>query len=409
MPNYIVKARASYQLQRGVPSDCQDQVGKKKWKEPGGKTLSEARARVPEFIARTDVEIRRARGEQLTSEEQLLQLGQQPGLTPYELAERIAPQVSDYSDDGTPNPAFEQIFTTAQLVQEGKASHLLTTDGLLEARRLDRDPAPRTFEGWVNALEGFMAFTNKPRPFNCTKADAIAYKDFLLTRMSRNSAKTQLSFLSGLWTTLLDRQGGGDHIFKGLPGALEETTKAKAQRAAESKRFKSFEPETPWDEWEGTIYVPVFQMMYFTGCRLAEIAGLRAEDIHSDHISVEWTEERSLKTAHSVRDIPLHPLLRTVVDPLMELSGPIWPQLKTVSQVNGVMVTRWGHNLSKPCKRVTGLRPKDFRDRVITQLRSNGFNDTLIQRLSGHSAVSVNSSYGGADWDSYKRMIESLQ
>jgi hypothetical protein len=63
VPNYIVKGRASYQLQRGVPSDCQAQVGKKKWKEPGGKTLNEARARVPGFIARTDLEIRQARGE----------------------------------------------------------------------------------------------------------------------------------------------------------------------------------------------------------------------------------------------------------------------------------------------------------------------------------------------------------
>lgn len=391
-----------------MPSDCQEQVGKKKWKEPGGKTLNEARARVPGFIARTDMAIRTARGEQLTPEEQLLQAGQEPGCSPVELVEHYAPRISQYFDDGTPNPAYEKVFSVAQLVQEGNASQLLTADGLLEARRLDRDPAPRTFEGWVKALRSFMAFTKKPRPFNCTRADAIAYKNFLLSRMSRNSAKTQLSFLSGLWTTLLDRQGVGDHIFKGLPGALEETTKAKAQRATDSKRFMLFEPETPWDEWEGTIYVPVFQLMYFTGCRLAEIAGLRAEDIHSGYISVEWTEDRSLKTAHSVRDIPLHPLLKTVVNPLRQLSGPIWPQLKTVSHVNGVMVIRWGSNLSKPCKRVTGLRPKDFRDRVITQLRSNGFNDTLIQRLSGHSSVSINSSYGGADWDSYVRMIESL-
>lgn len=80
MPNYIVKARASYQLQRGVPSDCQAQVGKKKWKEPGGKTLNEARARVPGFIARTDLEIRQARGEQLTLEERLIQQGPLAGV-----------------------------------------------------------------------------------------------------------------------------------------------------------------------------------------------------------------------------------------------------------------------------------------------------------------------------------------
>jgi len=68
VPSYIVKARASYQLQRAVPSDIWAKVGKKKWKEGGGKTLSEARARVPGFIARTDAEIRQALGEQLKPE-----------------------------------------------------------------------------------------------------------------------------------------------------------------------------------------------------------------------------------------------------------------------------------------------------------------------------------------------------
>lgn len=408
MPSYIVKGRASYQLQRGVPSDCQAQVGKKKFKEPGGKTLNEARARVPGFITRTDLEIRQARGEQLAPEERLIQIGQVDGLSAMELAEMTAPHQGQYLDDGSPDPAFERVFAVARQVQEGKARELLSVEGLLQARFNERDPSPRTFEGWAKALEGFIAFSEKPRPFNCTKADALAYRDHLLTRMSRNSAKTQIAYLSGLWSTLVARQGGGDHLFEGLAGTLDETTKVKAARASQAKRFKVFEPSSPWDSWEGSVYVPVFRIMYFTGCRLAEIAGLRATDIHDHYISVEWTEDRSLKTANSVRDIPLHPLLRPVVEPLRQQAGHIWPNLQSCKNVQGVEVIRWGHNLSKPCKQITGLRPKDFRDRVIGQLRSNGFNDTLIQRLSGHSAVTINSSYGGADWDSYARMIESL-
>ena len=66
VPNVIVKARASYQLQRGVPSDCQAQTGKKTWKEGAVRTLNEATSRVPAFIARTDLEILEAGGDQLT-------------------------------------------------------------------------------------------------------------------------------------------------------------------------------------------------------------------------------------------------------------------------------------------------------------------------------------------------------
>ena len=130
------------------------------------------------------------------------------------------------------------------------------------------------------ALHAFMAFTGKSKPFQCTRADAVSDKDALPTRMSRGSAKTQLACLAGLWTTLVEKQGIGDHIFKGLPGTLDETTKSKALRAATAKRNQSFEPVIPYEQWSGSIYVPVFQLLYFTGARLSEVAGLRAEDIY---------------------------------------------------------------------------------------------------------------------------------
>ena len=409
VPNYIVKARASYQLVRGVPSDCQAKVGKKKWKQGGGKTINEARAKLPAFLSWTDALIAEARGEQLTNEEKVIRQGDVEGWSPVVLAEEANPQVGMYLDDGSPNPAFESMVAMAEAVKAGKANALLSSEGLLQARRLDREPAPRTFQGWVKALDAFMAFTTKSKPFQCTRADAVAYKDALLTRMGRGSAKTQLAYLAGLWTTLVEKQGTGEHIFKGLPGTLDETTKSKALRAAQSKRNQSFEPVIPYEEWTGSIYVPVFQLLYFTGARLAEIAGLKAEDIHEDHISVEWSEERSLKTANSVRDIPLHPSLIKVVEPLSNGSGHIWPRLMTTTKTAGVEVIRWGHNLAKPCKKVTGIRPKDFRDRFATQLREHDYNQVNIQRLMGHSALDTNSTYGGKNWERYVEMIRSIQ
>ena len=208
---------------------------------------------------------------------------------------------------------------------------------------------------------------------------------------------------------MVEKQGTGEHIFKGLSGTLDETTKSKALRTAQAKRNQSFEPIIPYIEWTGSIYVPVFQLLYFTGARLAEIAALRAEDIHDDYISVEWQEERSLKTANSVRDIPLHPSLIEVVAPLRKRKGHVWPRLMTTNSTSGVEVIRWGHNLAKPCKKVTGIRPKDFRDRFTTQLREHDFNQVNIQRLMGHSALDTNSTYGGKNWDRYVEMIGAIK
>lgn len=411
LPSYIVRMRQSYALQRSVPRDLQKVLGKRLFKEPGGATLSEARARVPAFLARTDAEIKGARGGHLTPQEQLIQTGPVPGYSPQVLVEEMFQTVSHYKDDGTPNPEFENLMALASAVQDGKAGQMLTTQALLYARRQDRQPAGRTYEGWDKALKNFMAFTEKEMPFQCTRADAVAYKDHLVGRTSRATAKTQLAYLSGLWTTLVEKQGDTqEHIFKGLPGTLDETTKEKALKAAQAKRNRSFEPPIPITEWRDSKYTDVFKLLYFTGARLAEIAALRVEDIHEDHISVEWQDERSLKTANSVRDIPLHPSLTELVSHLkVQVSeGHLWPQLKSVKEIDGSEVIRWGHNLSKPCRSITGNKPKDFRDRFADQLRGHDFNQVNIQRLMGHSANDTNSSYGGLNWDKYQQMIHAI-
>ena len=414
-PSYIAQLPSgSYQLQRGVPRSLRQAIGKANWKGASYQSIHVARANVHVFVAKTDLEISRAKGEQLTPEEWMLEAVQkEPSLIKevgtYGLVDAVAPRLDAYlHNQGTPNPEFEGFYLKAQSIGNGDLHTLLTTDGLLEARRLDREPAPRTFEGWVKALQAFMEFTKHPRPARATRADAVAYKNHLIKRMSRNSAKTHLAYCAGLWTTLIEKQGGGEHIFKGLPGTLDETTKTKASRAAQAKRNQSFEPSTPIDQWNGTIYLPVLKLLYFTGCRLSEVSALRGEDIHEDYIVVEWQEERSHKTANSVRDIPLHPFLIKLVEPLRKAEGHIWPRLKTTSTIRGVEVIRWGGNLSKPCKNITGLRPKDFRDRFATQLCEHDFNQVNIERVMGRSALDTNSTYGGRNWDKYVQMINSV-
>ncbi len=407
MPRYIVKGRSSYHLQRLVPKDCREVLGRSKWTAPGG-TLNQARTKVPAFLARTDREIREARGERLSAEEQLIHYGPTDELSIFEMVEAVAPRgLSAYDDSGNPDPEFSRLYEIASKVQKGEARELLTSERLLQARYHEREPAARTYESWKQSLNGFMAFTGKARPGLCTKTDAVAYSDHLLTFMGRNSAKTRIAFLSGLWTTLVAREDG-DHIFKGLAGKLSPTTREQAQKASLAKRNQSFEPTTPIEDWSGSQYVDIFKILYYTGCRLAEVVGLTGEDLHEDFISVAWSDERSLKTSHSVRDIPLHPQLKELIKSLSGRIGPIWPNQKSVKTIDGVEIIRWGHNLSKPCRKVTGLKPKDFRDRFATQLRGHNFNQVNIERLMGHSAVDTNSSYGGKNWEAYVSMVNQI-
>lgn len=53
----------------------------------------------------------------------------------------------------------------------------------------------------------------------------------------------------------------------------------------------------------------LWRILEGTGCRLAEVAGLRVSDVHLDHtiphIAVEWHEGRRIKNKVSRRDVPL--------------------------------------------------------------------------------------------------------
>ena len=63
------------------------------------------------------------------------------------------------------------------------------------------------------------------------------------------------------------------------------------------------------------------------------------------------------------------------------------------------------NNLRKPCRKVSGLKPKDFRDRFATQLRGYDFNQVNIETLMGHSEADTNSSYGYKNWDDYVGLV----
>ena len=179
---------------------------------------------------------------------------------------------------------------------------------------------------------------------------------------------------------------GSDHIFKGL---------AKRIKVVKSEKEAKM---TPIEMWSGSVYVPVFKILYYTGARLSEIAGLRADDLRYDRILIRPSTERSLKTTASEREIPLHLKLAELVEPLRSRQGFIWPQL----QGSG---GRWGHNLSKPCKAVTGVNPHGLRHRAATRLREMNFNEATVGKLLGHEPVSITASYGSVPWS---RLVEAV-
>ena len=400
-PSYVRKARQGFQLQRAVPKDCQVFIGKKVWVETGIKTLNEARARVPSFVTRTDELIATARGQSnLTTDELMEQL---PALTPEEDREDMQVALQMLSLSGVDAISKEQAARGSELLQGvAKPSPLFTADDLINARIKTEDPAPRTVVGWRKELRLFMDFSRCVSPLSCTEKQAVAYKDQLLTQVSPATAKVRLAYLAGLWTTLVTvhKDKNPTHIFKGIPASIKMP---KGQRGG-VKRMKTFITK-PIEEWEENKYLDVFKAWYYTGCRNMEICRLHGEHILDDRIFVEWYEDERLKTEASHRYVPIHPKLEPILAKYRGRKGLLWPSLETTTIEEGVEVVRYGHNLSKPCKKVTGLRPKDLRDRFADQLRTNDVTERVIGVLMGHSASDTTGTYGGQIWDKLVRSV----
>ena len=381
--------------------DLRSVIGKAVFKEPGGKTLHEARARQKAFLQRTDALIAEARGPAALTTDALLEA--LPGLTPQAEKGDMAVGLEMLRVQGLlTSEQAKRGFDLLQGVE--KSESLLMPEDLLELRRQQKEPASRTYVQWVKALEAFMNFCQVASPLSCTREMAEAYKQKLLGRgLSKNTVKVQLAYLSGLWTSLSEARGVA-HIFKGLPASVR-LTPGEVARQLQKKGSFICRPINEWDQ-SNSQYLPIFQILYYSGCRLSEVCGLKGEDINDDRFIVTWSDERSLKTHYSQRQIPLHPQIYELMQELRRITGLIWPSLKTIDRKTNEI--RWGHNLSKPCKQITGLSPKDFRDRVTAQLVELDYSEKVIGLLLGHSPRSTTQMYGGSVWKKVVEAVHSL-
>ena len=250
-------------------------------------------------MQRTDALIAEARGQAALTTDELLEV--LPGLTPQAEKGDMAIGLEMLRVQGLlSSEQAKRGFDLLQGVE--KSEGLLMPEDLLELRRQQKEPASRTYVQWVKALEAFMNFCQVASPLSCTREMAEAYKQKLLGRgLSKNTVKVQLAYLSGLWTSLSEARGVA-HIFKGLPASVR-LTPGEVARQLQKKGSFICRPINEWDQ-SNSQYLPIFQILYYSGCRLSEVCGLKGEDINDDRFNVTWSDERSLKTHYSQRQIP---------------------------------------------------------------------------------------------------------
>jgi integrase len=174
---------------------------------------------------------------------------------------------------------------------------------------------------------------------------------------------------------------------------------------------------------EAAFWLPLIGLL--SGMRLEEIAGLRLMDLGQDEETGRWVFDvtpkggRSVKTASSIRKVPVHPeLLRTgllryrqrLIDQGQSLEGSLWPALK--SSTGRPLSAPWSKWFSRLLREEVGIADRrkvfhSFRHTFKRMARDAGLNEEMHDAMTGHAGNgSVGKSYGRGV--SLKPLIEAM-
>lgn len=143
------------------------------------------------------------------------------------------------------------------------------------------------------------------------RADAREVRDHLLDGRSAASVERYLNTLRAVVNLAIKEfdLAGIQNPFMGLPsGDKEKAEPDRRKRDAfsddELARTRAYVLASARTDLQ-----LIWRLMQNTGCRLAEITGLRVEDVRLNdaipHIAIEWHEKRRVKTLSSQRLVPL--------------------------------------------------------------------------------------------------------
>ena len=226
-----------------------------------------------------------------------------------------------------------------------------------------------------------------------TRADANAYRDLLLSRMSPNSVQRNLGVVkAAINHVLLEHDLDVRNVFQAI--------KIKGAGSSNTDRL-------PITNDQLSIITPAFAssevakalllLLTDTGARLAEITGLEAKDVDLGNgiLHIRPNDRRGLKTKTSTRSIPLsqrateclrqHQVGPSDTDPIF----PAYAKPRGSNKASAMLMKRLRTVI--PDKKIT---MHSLRHRMKDKLRNTGCPENLSMEILGHAQGSVAANYG---------------
>ena len=155
----------------------------------------------------------------------------------------------------------------------------------------------------------------------------------------------------------------------------------------------------------------LFPILGETGCRLAEVVGLRVEDVDLDEqvLHIRPNDKRRLKTTGSERSLPLTHTACLALTMAMAYANDEWMFPRYIKD-DGCYATHASNALAKWTKRRWGMTAHSLRHTFRDRLRAAEVPLEAIDQLGGWSSVSnIGSRYGqGYSIDHMRKYMNSI-
>ncbi|MBP2303597.1 site-specific integrase [Azospirillum picis] len=456
---YITRSHNTFLFQMSVPSDCQAVVGKKlvrKSLKTGDRRIAAQRARP--LIDHWHREFDRIRGRELALAEaapRLRKLGFKEPLTEENVRcfARVAEQEAHWrfkiqagklrslgieiDVDGALRPLRAE--------QEDRLSHIreavaLVTgenpavkprvrtamDDLFDRWKREARPTPNSTRECEYSVRRFREMFGNVEIRSITKPMVRQFRDAMLEvptrinneeaamplpkllekyhgknvdRSSVASARKRLSFLKTLLTTAVDAG-----IIEESPadGVKIKDDGAKPDQARRAFTYAELELIGRKLAEKDDTFRWVTILGITTGCRLGEIAQLTVNDVQSEDgvmfLSINAADGKSIKTASSVRRVPLHPdIKQSFLDFIKKKKDRIFPDIQPSANdnISDLISKRWNHWRKNIGFNEKGLCFHSLRHSFKDRCREAGIAEEIHDALTGHSGGGVGRRYGG--------------
>lgn len=264
---------------------------------------------------------------------------------------------------------------------------------------VERHLSPTTVRYYVREAEDFAQYLASQEVTDIEKIEPYDVRDWLMVQMEKNSPATVKKKHAALsaWITYLRKN-------RYLARDIMASVSIPQQPTRQPIFFRESEVEHIYDDiypptYEGALAKLVLRMLYETGMRRSELAGLAVEDVSLDKLSI-----KVLGKGNKMRIIPIENELAHNISQYLALRDEKMAEEKAADSrrllinskgrpVSDSMIYSIVEQYMPALSNADRVSPHVFRHTFATHMLNEGADINAVKELLGHSSLDSTEIY----------------